>query len=392
MTTIGSATTGTAWFLNGISNLQAQEAQTQRELSSGYRINDASDSPAQTPQLIQLGSTLASVQAYQTNLGNVQAEESSADQSIGPGLTFLAYAESLAAQGGNTTATATTDQALAIQVQGIQQQLVTLANTTVQGRYIFGGDQDQSAPYQYDSTSATGVDSLTVQVSSRVIVNTQGQQVYQGLTAQLILDAVDADGSPSANITFDAVHSLQNEMQAGEQVGNHHGARPPLQSRLNAVRLNQQQAYYGAAEQRITNEQNNAANQITALQTQISNIRDADPVPGGHAIGHQEKHPDQSTPRSEPRRRSLRRRLCSIIWREDQSMANRQLTQHEIDTVFQSAQRAQGNRSAAKPAIPVDFRRPDRIARSQLRAIHQVHENFCAAIWYRTSLPISGLT
>jgi flagellin-like hook-associated protein FlgL len=40
--------------------------------------------------------------------------------------------------------------------------------------------------------------------------------------------------------------------------------------------VNQQQAYYGAAEQRLTNETNTAANQVTALQAQIGGIRDTD--------------------------------------------------------------------------------------------------------------------
>ena len=38
--------------------------------------------------------------------------------------------------------------------------------------------------------------------------------------------------------------------------------------------VGQQQAYYGAAEQRLANEQTIAANQVTALQTQIGGIRD----------------------------------------------------------------------------------------------------------------------
>ncbi len=40
--------------------------------------------------------------------------------------------------------------------------------------------------------------------------------------------------------------------------------------------LNQQQAYYGTAEQRLTGEQNVAANQSTALQVRIGGIRDTD--------------------------------------------------------------------------------------------------------------------
>src|ERR1035438_515520 len=53
---------------------------------------------------------------------------------------------------------------------------------------------------------------------------------------------------------------------------------------------------------------------------------------------------------------------------------NRQLTQQEIDAVFQNIKgRAE---DPATKAVSFDFRRPDRIAKSQVRAIHLLHENF----------------
>jgi flagellar hook-associated protein 3 FlgL len=148
---------------------------------------------------------------------------------------------------------------------------VSIANTTVAGRAIFGGSQDQSPPYQYNAASATGVNTLTTPGAGRVIVNTQGQPVYQALTAQQIFDPVDAAGAPTANNTFAALQNLQTALQANNQAGIA-GALTSLQTASTYV--NQQQAFYGAAEQRITNEQNTAANQVTALQTQIGNIRD----------------------------------------------------------------------------------------------------------------------
>src|SRR6266481_9079526 len=54
----------------------------------------------------------------------------------------------------------------------------------------------------------------------------------------------------------------------------------------------------------------------------------------------------------------------------------RQLSQEEIDAVFQNMQGRQTELSGSKRAAPFDFRRPDRIAKSQLRAIHQLHDNF----------------
>ena len=54
----------------------------------------------------------------------------------------------------------------------------------------------------------------------------------------------------------------------------------------------------------------------------------------------------------------------------------RQLSQQEIDAVFQNIQGRQTEKTGAKRAALFDFRRPDRIAKSQLRAIHQLHDNF----------------
>lgn len=55
---------------------------------------------------------------------------------------------------------------------------------------------------------------------------------------------------------------------------------------------------------------------------------------------------------------------------------NRTLTQQEIDALFSHAAGGHALESPAKKVIPFDFRRPDRIAKSQLRAIHQLHETF----------------
>ncbi len=51
---------------------------------------------------------------------------------------------------------------------------------------------------------------------------------------------------------------------------------------------------------------------------------------------------------------------------------SRQLSQQEIDAVFQNVQ----ERKRDAPATKFDFRRPDRIPKSQVRAIHLLHDTF----------------
>jgi flagellar motor switch protein FliM len=59
---------------------------------------------------------------------------------------------------------------------------------------------------------------------------------------------------------------------------------------------------------------------------------------------------------------------------------DRLLTQEEIDNVFRNVREASKDDDISKRAKPYDFRRPDRIAKDQLRAIHLLHENFARSL------------
>lgn len=271
MTPIPSSTPGSAWFLSGVENIQQRLTQTVQQLTSGYQVSDAADAPGLAPQIVNLGSALATVQAYQSNLNGAQTESAAADSALGAAVNLLQNAQTLAVQGADSTATASARQTLALQVQSLQQQLVSIANTSVAGQYIFGGANAQSAPYQYDPAGANGVDALTTPSAGPLLVDPNGLPVYQGLTAQQIFDARDLSGNPLAGNAFAALQGLRNALNANDQAG--------VATELGNVQaaagyLNQQQSYYGAAEQRIGSEQNTAASRVTELQTAIGNIRD----------------------------------------------------------------------------------------------------------------------
>lgn len=59
---------------------------------------------------------------------------------------------------------------------------------------------------------------------------------------------------------------------------------------------------------------------------------------------------------------------------------DRVLTQEEIDSVFRNLTSQGGEDDPAQRAQPYDFRRPDRIAKDQLRSIHLLHESFARSL------------
>lgn len=60
--------------------------------------------------------------------------------------------------------------------------------------------------------------------------------------------------------------------------------------------------------------------------------------------------------------------------------SDRLLSQDEIDSVFRNLQGTSNEEDPARKAQPYDFRRPDRIAKDQLRAIHLLHDNFARSL------------
>jgi flagellar hook-associated protein 3 FlgL len=273
--TIGSASIGAEWFLNGTANLQREQLKTERQISSGFRVQDAADSPSQTAELIGLGSSLVSQQTYQTNLDRIQAETNAANSALDSGIKLIESARTIALQGAGSNPTASDRQTLASQIQGIQQQIVSLANTTAEGRYIFGGDQDTAAPYQLNASSPAGVDKLTAQTATRTITDPSGLPIYQARTASAIFDHQTGAGVPASDNAFSALQNLQAALANNDS--------PGIASALTSLEsvstwLNQQQASYGLDSQRISQEQTGAAAQVTSLQTRVSAIRDTDIV------------------------------------------------------------------------------------------------------------------
>ena len=60
--------------------------------------------------------------------------------------------------------------------------------------------------------------------------------------------------------------------------------------------------------------------------------------------------------------------------------SDRLLSQEEIDSVFRNVQGTRKDEDPSKHAQQYDFRRPDRIAKDQLRSIHLLHDNFARSL------------
>lgn len=260
-------------YLANLERNQQQINQAQSEVSSGLRVQQPADDPAAVSEIMQEETALAQNQQIQTNLNSVQSELGAADSTLQSAVQAVESAVSLATQGATSTATADQRSALAQQVAGLQQTLVHLSQTTVNGRYIFSGDQDTQPAYQLDPSQPDGVKQLLTAPATRQIVDASGTSISVAKTAQEIFDARDPTGTPTAGNVFVAINSLLTALRNNDQAGITQSVGQ-LQSADQY--LNNQLAFYGVAETQVSNSLDLAQKFQTQQQTDLSSLRDAD--------------------------------------------------------------------------------------------------------------------
>lgn len=263
----------TQQYLADIGRTETQLQKTTANVTSGIDVNQPSDNPAAVSDILQTQAAISKNQQIQSNLGAVSSEVNSADSALQTAVQTMLSAISLATQGATATSTAASRATLAQQVAGIQQTLVGVAQTTVNGRYIFSGDQDTQAPYQLDSTQPEGVQQLVTSGSTRMIQSVDGTSFAVALTAQQIFDARNPDGSAASGNVFAAIQNLQTALTNNDTAGI---TAAVGQLQTASTYLNNQLAFYGQVENRVQAATDLAQKFQTQQQTELSNLRDTD--------------------------------------------------------------------------------------------------------------------
>ena len=254
-------------FLNGMAAIRLRAQTAEDQMTTGLKINSVSDAPGQIANLYETRSQLGQAQQIDSNLGQVTAEVNTGESTLSGTVTLIERVQTLASEGDTGTATVSTRQDIANELGGIMQQLVSAANTNVGGRYIFAGDSDRTQPYTIDLSQTNPVSAYQGSASTRQIQGADGTTFGVAETAQTIFD----DPTGQQNI-FTSINNLRLAMLNNDQAGID-AAMPNVQS-IDTY-LNQQLAFYGNVQDRVTSETNFGANYETQLQTQLSGIQDA---------------------------------------------------------------------------------------------------------------------
>jgi len=234
-----------------------------QEISSGQSVNVPSDNPAAAAALTQNADQTSSADQFLRSIGSVQGELQNADSTLNSVVTALQRAISLAVEGATGTLNSADRASIATEVQGLQSQLLSLANLSYQGSYVFAGTASQAPPYVLDSTSSSGV---TYVGNSGVNTVTLGNQ----FAVQSNLPGSQLFTNPGTDV-FQAVQDLITSLQNGTSTD---AAVGELDSAYNYI--NTQRVFYGNAVNQLNSQQIFLNSETTQLAQQQNTLGGAD--------------------------------------------------------------------------------------------------------------------
>jgi flagellar hook-associated protein 3 FlgL len=244
-------------ILSALSQSKQQEQTALLQMSSGKRVNLPSDDPIAAAAEVQNQASSARVDQYTQNITTVQSMMQVADSALSSIVTQLTAAVTAGTEGATGTTNDANRQTLAEQVQGILKTVVSQANVSFHGVYLFAGTATTTVPFDADPSSATylayngneGVNSVGVGDGLNVNTNVPGDQLFSTVLTSL--------------------QTLADKLQSGTQ-DEIKTATTDVNTALTD--LSQQRVFYGNSSSMLSSQQTFLQQETTNLASQENTL------------------------------------------------------------------------------------------------------------------------
>jgi len=161
--------------------------QANERVTTGKRINEASDDPAASMSVMNAGSALRALEQYQNNVKRASSRIDLEDQVLSQVGDLITRAKELAVAQSSATASDSTRTIANAELKQLFQQIVDLGNTKFGNDYLFGGDQSATAPFSaigsagtldYTTTTPQGQRTISIGDGQTIALTHDGKQVF----------------------------------------------------------------------------------------------------------------------------------------------------------------------------------------------------------------------
>ena len=176
------------------------------EISTGLKVRDPGESNS-AGTVSQFNEMLSRIDGYSKRISTATSMLTFQDDILSQANEVIIRAKEVATQAANESNSATTRSQMAAEIWQLRNQMVTLANSTYQGRYIFGGADNDDPPYD----AATYTNPASGDAAQRYVFDAEAGTSTQE-SAQ-VTDDLSLTVTTQANTIFD------NAIQGLERLG-----------------------------------------------------------------------------------------------------------------------------------------------------------------------------
>ncbi|MFT8836470.1 flagellar hook-associated protein FlgL [Liquorilactobacillus satsumensis] len=261
-------------FLQNLSSNSSKVQKSMDQLSSFKEISKSSDNPLLASKIMDLNNSVAQNSMYSTTISDALSWSQVQDSALSSVSNSLSRIRTLVQS--SATATSGTDEVAANkdEIQQSISELVDTLNTNFDGRYIFGGENTTTVPFEVQKNSAGDITGLKYNGTSQNL----SREISNGVSVDLL-----ANGNTLMNETgtstqpqnlgtyFNSLITALNSNDKTALSGN-------LLQRIDNYSENfvTVRSQVGALENRLTAAQSRNTTEKTNLTEELSNKQDVD--------------------------------------------------------------------------------------------------------------------
>jgi len=231
---------------NMLKNLYSSQAQMNKyltQINTGKKISRPSDDPVIVMKGMGYRTEVTEVEQYRRNTSEIWNWMDHTDDALDKATKAMQRIEELAVKAANDTYDKDEREAIAKEVEQLQRQLVEIANTNVNGKYIFNGTDTNLQPVEVDAEGnviVTDTDGrnqyVNIEVSKGITfdVNMDPDKMFNKELFANIDDFISALKSDDSNQQDEMNSALENLRKGTTDIVN---TRAELGAKMNRLEL-----------------------------------------------------------------------------------------------------------------------------------------------------------
>ena len=232
-------------FLSDLSNLNESSDRALREISSGKKLISIRDSPSGSARLISISDLESKIDQYTANAADGSFFLQAADSALNEVNNLITSIYTRGSQAGTEIINEEERAVLAQEVRSLRDQILSLANSQVRGRYIFAGTLVTDVPFTISGDTAhyegnDDVNSVIVDKGTEIEQGVSGSEVFDSIftTIEELLVAMDDNNIADIQDVLGQFSDLLSGLgQVRAKIGTNIGNLENIQSNLEMSKI-----------------------------------------------------------------------------------------------------------------------------------------------------------